>query len=75
MPQTIIALTDGHAPAASALQGSRNVLTTLLLRMVEAQRQQRERSQLAELSDAALKDLGLSRADVWSELSKPGWRR
>lgn len=39
------------------------------------QRHWRERDQLAELSDAALKDLGLSRADIAAELRKPAWRR
>ena len=42
---------------------------------VAAQRLGRERELLAELSDAALKDIGLTQADVWAELHKPIWRR
>jgi len=42
---------------------------------VAAQRLSRERDQLSELSDSALKDLGLTRADVWAELRKPMWQR
>ena len=33
----------------------------------------RERGQLARLDDAALKDLGLSRADVLQEAERPFW--
>jgi uncharacterized protein YjiS (DUF1127 family) len=32
-----------------------------------------ERRQLASLSDAALKDLGISRADVYQEAERPFW--
>lgn len=42
---------------------------------IAAQRLIRERDQLAELGDAALKDIGLTQADVWAELRKPVWRR
>ncbi len=34
----------------------------------------RQRRRLAELDDAALKDIGLTRADVRIELEKPFWR-
>jgi uncharacterized protein YjiS (DUF1127 family) len=33
-----------------------------------------QRRQLAQLSDHMLKDIGLTRADVEAELSKPFWR-
>lgn len=32
-----------------------------------------ERRQLAGLSDAALKDIGISRADVYQEAERPFW--
>ena len=32
-----------------------------------------QRRQLASLSDAALKDIGLSRADAWQESERPFW--
>lgn len=47
----------------------------LLLRLAAAERERRERRQMAELCDATLRDLGLSRADIWGELDKPVWRR
>jgi uncharacterized protein YjiS (DUF1127 family) len=34
----------------------------------------RERRQLCELSDHMLRDIGLTRGDVWAESSKPFWR-
>lgn len=33
----------------------------------------RQRRQLAMLGDAALKDLGYSRADIWVESNRPFW--
>lgn len=39
-----------------------------------AQRQ-RERAALAALDERMLKDIGVSRADVWQEINKPFWRR
>jgi uncharacterized protein YjiS (DUF1127 family) len=33
-----------------------------------------QRRQLHELSDHMLRDIGLTRADVWAECSKPFWR-
>ena len=42
------------------------------LREPSARRQQRR--ELAELSEYALQDIGLSRAQVMAELSKPMWR-
>ena len=33
----------------------------------------RQRRQLASLSDAALKDIGYGRADIWMESNRPFW--
>lgn len=75
MPQTMIAITRNHDLSADLRQKPQGLLTTIMLQIVAAQRRLRERDQLVELSDAALKDLGLTRADVWAELRKPAWRR
>ena len=75
MPQTLIAGSRSHSASGDPLQKPRHLLTTLVLQVVASQRMRRERGQLAELSDATLKDLGLTRADVWNELRKPAWRR
>lgn len=75
MTQTVIAHSPPHHVPDDLLQKPRSLLATMVIRIVSAQRLQRERDQLAELSESALKDLGLTRADVWNELSKPVWRR
>lgn len=46
-------------------------LITLLLTW---QQRARDRRQLESLSDHMLRDIGLSRADVLAEASKPFWR-
>ena len=43
--------------------------------LVALQQLARERAQLAEMEDAALKDIGLTRADMRAALRKPVWRR
>ncbi|MFN4275737.1 MAG: DUF1127 domain-containing protein [Ferrovibrio sp.] len=55
----------------AALRKAARALSGLLA----LQRHWREREQLAELSDATLKDLGLSRADIDAELRRPVWQR
>ena len=46
-------------------------LVTLLLTW---QQRARDRHQLQSLSDHMLRDIGLTRADVFAEASKPFWR-
>jgi uncharacterized protein YjiS (DUF1127 family) len=50
-------------------------LCAALFWLAALQRRHRERMQLAEMDDAALKDIGLSRCDVMAEVAKPSWRR
>jgi uncharacterized protein YjiS (DUF1127 family) len=72
-----IAAPYAHArtPAVPLLRRLQQGATGLLLRLAAAERERRERRQMAELCDATLRDLGLSRADIWRELDKPLWRR
>jgi uncharacterized protein YjiS (DUF1127 family) len=50
--------------------------TTMVLMLLDWQRQARERADLAGLPQEILKDVGLTRADVEAELSrKPVWLR
>ncbi|SDR96079.1 DUF1127 domain-containing protein [Pseudomonas oryzae] len=42
-------------------------------RIVRWRQLARQRRQLAMLSDVALKDIGLSRADIWEETQRPFW--
>jgi uncharacterized protein YjiS (DUF1127 family) len=79
MPLTAIAVAHDRARPASALLSLLRRLqhgaTDLLLHLAAAERERRERRQMAELCDATLRDLGLTRADLWAELEKPVWRR
>lgn len=48
-------------------------LVRLIDRLLRALQVGRERRLLAGLDDAALKDIGLSRADVANECRRPAW--
>jgi uncharacterized protein YjiS (DUF1127 family) len=72
MSQTAVAAHNTAAPLLHRLQQG---AIGLLLRLAATERERRERQQMAELCDATLRDLGLSRADIWGELDKPAWRR
>ena len=50
------------------------LLTRALDNLWEWRARVRERRQLSELSDAMLKDIGISRADASTEFEKPFWR-
>lgn len=63
-----------QARPAAILASPGAVLTGLVLQLLDWQRRARERQELAELSDAALRDVGLSRADIFAEVRKPFWR-
>lgn len=49
--------------------------TSVVLMLLDWQRQARERSELASLPPEILKDVGLSKADVHREVHKPVWLR
>ena len=59
---------SGHCGSSGARLIS--MIRHRLLRWYELHRQ---RQQLASLSDAALKDIGLSRADIQQEAERPFW--
>lgn len=48
--------------------------TALLARLRAMVAVARQRRQLAQLSDAQLKDIGISRADAEREVTQPFWR-
>ena len=77
MSQIAIAVPQiqAHRNAVPLLRRLQQGAAQLLLRLAAAGRERRERQQMAELCDATLRDLGLSRADIWAELNKSDWRR
>jgi len=58
----------------SLLRGLGRVGTSLFAVLVSWQERAGQRQELGALSDSALKDIGLSRADIELELDKPFWR-
>ncbi len=69
-----IAAAAGVAPTSDALGMLRAVAVRAIDVLFEWQERARERYHLESLDDHLLKDLGLSRADVAHEASKPFWR-
>ena len=75
--------TKGNGQAAIVYRGpdlgTIGLIRSTLLRLVDQlltwQDRARERAHLRDLNDHMMKDLGLSRADVDREASKPFWRR
>jgi uncharacterized protein YjiS (DUF1127 family) len=60
-----------RSPFTAAGTARRGGFLTALQVWLERREQRRA---LLNLSDAMLKDIGLSRADAWAEGSKPFWR-
>ena len=69
--RTACAARSGWIRQASAW--SRAVSRAIDLLLIWQQRA-RDRRQLESLSDHMLRDIGLTRADVYAEASKPFWR-
>lgn len=67
----IAAFATAMAGMLSRLRDVRQRAATTLALWAERERSRRE---LEELSDYTLRDVGLTRADVWREASKPWWR-
>lgn len=60
--------------AARSLRPQRSARPSLLQRLLDWQQRAFQRHALWRLSDYDLKDIGLSRADVEAEATKPFWR-
>ena len=56
---------------ASLRQGLKRVLAVLH----QWRRISRDRAELARLDDRMLRDIGVTRVDVWREINKPFWRK
>jgi uncharacterized protein YjiS (DUF1127 family) len=75
MTQIALFHTPLHHGVSRILHGIAAVLQAMICEIVALQRLARERAQLAELDQQALKDIGLTRTDIMAELAKPVWRR
>jgi uncharacterized protein YjiS (DUF1127 family) len=53
----------------------RHVLSLVRYTLQQWGRRRRERAELARLDDRMLRDIGITRGDVWQEINKPFWRQ
>jgi uncharacterized protein YjiS (DUF1127 family) len=65
--------TDGSAARFAAPTPS--LISRLTGKLQTWRQRDRERAQLAQLSHAELRDIGISLTDRWAEIHKPFWRR
>jgi uncharacterized protein YjiS (DUF1127 family) len=73
-PATLAAPAARRAQAGSGPIRVRDVLAAVIEQVLVWHERVRQRRQLQSLSDHMLRDLGLGRADVAAETSKPFWR-
>ena len=52
----------------------RQALRRTLATLREWRRRSRDRAELARFDERMLRDIGVTRADVWREINKPFWR-
>jgi uncharacterized protein YjiS (DUF1127 family) len=52
----------------------RQVLSLVRKMLQQWRGRRRERAELARLDDRMLRDIGITRGDVWQEINKPFWR-
>ncbi len=53
----------------------REAPTQIVALLREWRERRRSRAELASLDERMLRDIGVSRADVWHEINKPFWRK
>jgi uncharacterized protein YjiS (DUF1127 family) len=56
-------------------QSTLSLISRLTGKLRTWRRRERERAELARMSQAELHDIGFSSADCWEEISKPFWRK
>jgi uncharacterized protein YjiS (DUF1127 family) len=72
--QTVNGDVDFRTAWREAFAAIGTALGASLLAVVVWQERARDRTRLEGLDDAALKDMGITRADVSREIDKPVWR-
>jgi uncharacterized protein YjiS (DUF1127 family) len=53
----------------------RQALSRIFATLRKWRRRSRERAELARLDERMLRDIGVTRGDVWDEINKPFWRQ
>jgi uncharacterized protein YjiS (DUF1127 family) len=73
-PTTLAVPAPTHGQAASEPVRLRDIVAAVIEQVMVWHERARQRRQLQSLSDHMLHDIGLGRADVAAETSKPFWR-
>ena len=53
----------------------RQALERIFAMLREWRRRSRDRAELARFDDRMLRDIGVTRTEIWREISKPFWRQ
>ncbi len=79
MRETALIIAPRHRlrqwPSAAAFRRLRQLPGRVVGLLREWRERSRSRSDLAKFDDRMLRDIGISRADVWHEINKPFWRK
>ena len=67
-------IAPGRARRRAIGRSLRRALNSVRATMQRWRQRSRERAQLARLDDRMLRDIGVTRGDVWQEINKPFWR-
>ena len=66
---------QGSRRAALSTDTTPSQMSRLMSKLRTWRQRERERAELARMSQAELHDIGVSSADHWAEISKPFWRK
>jgi len=72
---TTLARRPGQGLGARTIRPLSSALRQAAAVLHEWQRRRRDRAVLASFDDRLLRDIGLSRGDVFVEINKPFWRK
>ena len=67
-------IAPGRARRRAIGRWLRRALNVVRATMQGWRQRSRERAELARLDDRMLRDIGITRGDVWREINKPFWR-
>jgi uncharacterized protein YjiS (DUF1127 family) len=67
-------IAPGRARRRAIGRSLRRALNVVVATMQKWQQRSRERAELRRLDDRMLRDIGITRGDVWQEINKPFWR-
>jgi uncharacterized protein YjiS (DUF1127 family) len=67
--------TDVRSAALAIASSTPSLISRLMTKLRTWRQRERERAELARMSQAELDDIGVSPSEHWAEISKPFWRK